>query len=245
MGDDVREVMMHGDALMLIPGFDSETFDAVITDPPYSSGGMMRADRTANTSDKYRNTGALSDLPDFVGDSRSQMAYQYWTTLWAADALRVTKTGGWLMTFTDWRQLAATITAVEAAGWIYRGVVVWIKSSARPAADRFSAASEFIITATKGRHPYTHADATYTAGWIKAASPKDRVHITQKPVAVMRHLMRPLKPDSLILDPFAGSGTTLEAAKELGHRCIGIDVSTEWADYAEQRTAQRPLPLYS
>ena len=236
--------MLHGDSLLLIPGFDDATFDAVITDPPYSSGGMMRADRAQGSTSKYSRA-ETNNLPEFQGDSRSQMAYQYWTTLWAADALRVTKSSGWLMVFTDWRQLAATITAVEAAGWIYRGVVTWVKPAARPAADRFTAACEFVITATNGHHPYDVHNATYTDGWIRATAPADRVHSTQKPVSVMRHLMGPLKPDSLILDPFAGTGTTLEAAKELGHRCIGIDVSTEWADYAEQRTAQRPLPLYT
>ena len=241
MSDDPREVMAYGDALLLIPGFDAGTFDAIITDPPYSSGGAMRSDKGQPTASKYST--AKVPLPDFAGDTRPQLAYQYWTTLWTADALRVTKAGGWLMTFTDWRQLAPTIVAVEAAGWVFRGIVVWNKTSGRPVPNRFTAACEYVVTATKGAHPLLYDDATYTEGVVVASAPSDRAHITQKPVTVMRHLMKPLRPDSLILDPFAGTGTTLEAARDMGHRCMGIDISDEWAGYAERRVAQRPLDL--
>ena len=88
--------------------------DAVVADPPYSSGGMVRSDRAnIGTVTKYttsQNT-KRADLIDFGGDNRDQRAYQYWSALWMAEAMRATKPGGIIMAFTDWRQLPATTDA--------------------------------------------------------------------------------------------------------------------------------------
>ncbi len=65
---------------------------------------------------------------------------------------------------------------------------------------------------------------------------EDRVHPTQKPVGVMKWILeRYSNPDDLILDPFCGSGSTCVAAKMLGRRFIGIDISPEYCEIARQR----------
>ena len=53
------------------------------------------------------------------------------------------------------------------------------------------------------------------------------MHLTGKPVPLMRHLMTVLPPGSRVLDPFMGSGTTLVAARDLGHVAHGIDLSPD------------------
>ena len=63
-----------------------------------------------------------------------------------------------------------------------------------------------------------------------------RQHPTQKPLGVMRWILeRYSKPNDLILDPFCGSGTTCVAAKMLGRRYIGIDISEKYCEIARQR----------
>lgn len=69
------------------------------------------------------------------------------------------------------------------------------------------------------------------------SSPQANNHPTVKPIALMKYLLKLLAPpgNPIILDPFAGSGSTLVAAKELGIRFIGIEKEPEYHAIAEAR----------
>jgi site-specific DNA-methyltransferase (adenine-specific) len=77
--------------------------------------------------------------------------------------------------------------------------------------------------------------------YCSKASPKERgkdnKHPTVKPISLMKYILKLLAPpgDPICLDPFAGSGTTLLAAKELGIRCIGIEKEKEYCEISEAR----------
>jgi site-specific DNA-methyltransferase (adenine-specific) len=70
---------------------------------------------------------------------------------------------------------------------------------------------------------------------------EERVHPTQKPLAIMIWCLGFLKSQGTILDPFMGSGTTLVAAKQLGRKAIGIEISREYCDVAIKRLQQEVL----
>ena len=93
--------------------------------------------------------------------------------------------------------------------------------------------------------PYSSGGTTAPSGWFEARAPRgaDRSHITEKPVPLMRHLMRPLRPGSRILDPFTGSGTTGVAAKLEGHRFVGVEAVPSIATTAAHRLSQDALDL--
>jgi len=80
-------------------------------------------------------------------------------------------------------------------------------------------------------------------GMIRAGN-DDLYHPTQKPVALMKWCLS-LKwtPAGTVCDPFLGSGTTAVAAKELGRKFIGIEISEEYCRIAVKRLRQGVLPL--
>lgn len=76
----------------------------------------------------------------------------------------------------------------------------------------------------------------YTAKPSKAERGEGNDHPTVKPIALMRYLCRLVTPPGgVVLDPFAGSGTTLLAAKEEGFRAIGIEREQHYIDIINQR----------
>jgi hypothetical protein len=63
-------------------------------------------------------------------------------------------------------------------------------------------------------------------------------HPTVKPIALMRYLVRLITPPGgIVLDPFAGSGSTIAAAVLEGFSALGIELSAEYADIARARVA--------
>jgi len=70
-----------------------------------------------------------------------------------------------------------------------------------------------------------------------------REHPTQKPVRLMAWCITLSRTTGTILDPFCGSGTTLRAAKDLGRKCIGIEVEERYCEIASRRLEQEVLNL--
>lgn len=224
-----------GDALKVLQNLPTASIDALITDPPYSSGGMVRGDRMGSTSAKYVQSDSSSQaLADFSGDNRDQRAYAYWCALWLSECLRIVRPSGFAILFTDWRQLPSTTDALQAGGWVWRGVVPWAKTTYRPQAGRFAAQCEYAVWGTNGPLLINYDDPSLP-GFFHAASPRDREHQTQKPLEVMRNLVKIVPDGSTVLDPFMGSGTTGVAAVMEGRNFVGIEMNTHYADVAIKR----------
>ena len=230
-------VIHHGDALAWLASLPTGSADAVVTDPPYSSGGMMRSDRAGGTREKYTGLKRESTFAEFSGDNRDQRGWAYWMALWLGEALRVTKPGGVLLMFCDWRQLPTATDVLQAGGWVWRGLLPWIKPASRPQLGRFTQNAEFVAWASHGPMP-TAGDCL--PGYYVAQPPRaseGRTHITQKPVDVMRSLVRIAPPGGLVIDPFTGSGTTGVACIHEGRRFAGCEMSMEIHAGAVRRLA--------
>ena len=69
-----------------------------------------------------------------------------------------------------------------------------------------------------------------------STQPTANHHPTVKPITLMRYLCRLITPkDGIVLDPFAGSGSTLIAARQEGFNYIGIELEEEYVQIAEAR----------
>jgi site-specific DNA-methyltransferase (adenine-specific) len=146
--------------------------------------------------------------------------------------------GAPLLVFSDWRQLPATSDALQVAGWTWRGVVPWFKPNARPQRGGFRRQCEYVLWGTNGPVDAA-ANPVYLPGLVSGSQPAGRArrHITQKPDTVMRELVKICKPDGLVLDPFAGSGSTGVAALTEGRSFVGIEQSEHYHRVACERLA--------
>jgi site-specific DNA-methyltransferase (adenine-specific) len=231
-----RWVLHHGDALAVLRSMPDASVDAVITDPPYSSGGFTRGDRSLPPAMKYTMNGTKIERPAFSGDNRDQRSFAYWCALWLSECLRIAKPGAPLCVFTDWRQLPTMTDAVQAGGWVWRGIIVWDKTEAcRPAMGRFAAQCEYVVWGTAGP---SRDDQEVGCLWGVIREPvrtADKHHVTGKPTAVMQRLVKICPPGGIVLDPFAGSATTGVAALGEGRQFVGIEVASEYVRIALER----------
>lgn len=237
-----------GEALDVLRMLPDDSVDAVICDPPYSSGGMFRSDRVQGTVTKYVTGGGAAEERSvhFSGDSRDQRGYAYWSALWMNQARRLTRTGGVLIAFTDWRQLPATTDAIQAGGWVWRGIVPWVKpfGTFRPKGRYLPDQCEFIAWGSNGPlDPIPTDGFTVPPGFIHGRAPRGerREHITQKPIEVMRELVRTVPEGGTVLDPFMGSGTTGVAAVLEGRRFIGVEDVEHYVDVSRRRIGEAAL----
>ena len=236
-----------GDAIEMLMSLEAGTVDAVITDPPYSSGGAFRGDRAMDTKTKYLSSGSgnIEKTQDFGGDNRDQRAFHFWSTLWAAQALRVSKPGAPALFFTDWRQLPVSTDYLQSGGWVWRGLVPWAKKTCRPQMGRFSAQCEYVVWGSAGPLP-TERGVGCLPGFYEFSSPSDREHVTQKPLQLMQAMVEIVPRDSLVLDPFMGSGTTGAAASSMGRAFVGCEQNRTYFDIACRRIeeAQKQAALF-
>ena len=227
----------QGDALKHLSTFADNSFDALISDPPYSSGGQFRSDRAQATGAKYTQTGPKAKtFADFPGDNRDGRSFQYWMTLILSECFRVTKPGAPICLFTDWRQLPTMSDALQAAGFVWRGVYVWDKTlAARPRKGYFRQQAEFVVWGSKGALP-AKPDALALPGLTTCSVQKGgRFHQTGKPVELMKQIVKICEPGGLVLDPFMGSGSTGVACAETGRRFSGIEYTEHYHSVAVER----------
>lgn len=230
--------LIQGEALAALRDLPDASVDAVVTDPPYSSGGAFRGDRTNAPTAKYVPTKEVVNFhPTFTGDNRDQRSYGYWSALWLSECLRITKSGGVLCVFSDWRQMPVTTDAVQAGGWVWRGVAVWDKTQGiRPTSGRYRQQAEFIVWASNGPMPVDYSRPSL-AGVFQHAPFRGKLHIAGKPEGLMDDLLAIVPAGGTVLDPFMGSGTTGVAAVKAGLDFIGIEMDNHYYSVAERRIA--------
>lgn len=237
----------HGEAWEWLRSLPSGSAGALVSDPPYSSGGFTRGDRMADPDVKYRSTGVdASEAPDtFEGDNRDQRAFALWCSLWLTEARRVVKDGGVVAVATDWRQLPTVCDVIQVAGFVWRGILVWTKKNAtRPQRGRFRADAEFFVWGSAGALPM---DGPVLAGTVDAfeaaevscspVSGARRLHLTEKPVDVMEAVLGIVRPGQLVIDPFAGSGSTGVGCLRRGLPFAGCEMKASNVEIIRRRLA--------
>lgn len=227
-----------GNAFHHLPSLPSESIDALIADPPYCSGGLFASDRTRDPVTKYEQTGVKVSRATFDGDQKDQRSWTQWCSAWLRECYRVLKPGASFAVFSDWRQLPALTDAVQMADFIWRGIAIWDKTErTRPALGRPRNQAEYIVWGSKGSMPSRKGTPVLPGVHREPVLQRDKHHLTGKPVGVMKWLCGLCPPGSVILDPFAGSGSTGVAALLTDRQFIGIERDQHYHQVASKRLA--------
>ena len=229
--------LYQGDSLRLLPQLPAGTVDVVIADPPYCSGAMTTAGRTADPRTKYCQNGNARGRPTFAGDARDQRSYVCWCTQWLSLCLAAAKPSAYCLVFIDWRMLPVMSDALQAAGWIWRGVAAWDKGrgARSPHKGYIRTQCEYIVWGTNGPVPRPTHGGPFDGCYHESVKPSDKFHMTGKPTRLLEQLVQIAPPGGLILDPFAGSSTTGVAARRQGRQFIGIEQSLAYCDVSATR----------
>lgn len=238
--DTDRTTLIVGEALATMRLFPDKSFDAIVTDPPFSRHVH------ANLGKERRNDGHNArDMLRFPPLDREQIAQL------AKEFVRLSR--GWITIFSDFFISAIWGDAIRAAhgDWVRTGH--WVKTSPMPqmTGDRPACGAEDIVIChaeVESKHWEWNGHgraAIWRGGHDRQGPLSDRVHPNQKPLWLMQSLLGLFVPKGgVVLDPFFGSGTTGVAALlpclELGQQPEAT--TCKQCALKMQKESQPPLP---
>jgi len=207
-------IILHADCVKALDTFDSASVDFVLTDPPYLVNYQERGGRT------------------ITNDTGSQ-----WLRPAFRQIYRVLKPASFCVSFYAWNRIHLFMGAWQQAGFRPVGHIVFRK--------RYSSSVRFLKYEHEAAYLLAKGDVKPpeqpTPDVIDFPYTGNKLHPTQKPVAALMPLINAFcPPDGVVLDPFAGSGSTLIAARQLGRRYIGIEIDAQHHRTATARLENAP-----
>lgn len=231
-------------ALELMAGLDRASVGAYVMDPPFFVN-------VGRASDWGKDCGMGADPWESISTIEAAIK---WTTPHAAEISRTLRPGGSAVVMGGSQSLAAWEVSAASVGlnWMAEMVVLW--NTGKPRARNFGSLSTAIRWYIKpgSRHAFNAGDvrSIYSNVIVAKKVPLDRrIHAAQKPIELTNFLVSLLSdPDDLIVDPFAGSGSTVVSAALCDRRWVAGDQDEKWAHIIERRVAHAELedtnPLY-
>jgi hypothetical protein len=227
---DESVTLYHADCREVLPSLDRA--DHVLADPPYDAethagARTLALEPRTRASDGRRGIVASAALGiDF--DALPEVG-------WTASLWQYARR--WCLVFCSIEMLG-DYRRQSSGAWVRGGI--WRRPDGAPqiSGDRPAQPAEGIaILHRAGAKRWNGGGhhAFYDVGVVRV----DRVHPTQKPDRLIERLVEDFTdPGELILDPYAGSGTTGVAAKRLGRRAILIELEEKYCEIAARRLMQ-------
>lgn len=215
--------LVIGDCVEWMQVQPAETFDVILTDPPYGMG-----------ADKFGDSGGKTAGAHFYEDS-----YEVWFNLmveWSVQAWRLAKESAHLYAFCDIENFAALKKLLDAAGWrVFRTPLIWHKPGAfrAPWPEHGPQRKyECCLFAVKGDRKVM----ALLGDVITCAPDQNLGHHAQKPVALYQDLLkRSVRPGDKVLDTFCGTGPIFPAAHSLKCFAVGVERDQAAAGIAAKR----------
>jgi site-specific DNA-methyltransferase (adenine-specific) len=227
----------HGDCREILPGVSG--VDAIVTDPPYGLS-LIGERHVGQAGCGVRNL-------DFFPDDTLDHGLAHVDTITAATATLLPH--GAVYAWLGHHQFAKATLSFHAMGWQTR-FLVWNRTAPVPPPPWSgwpSGATLCLFAYRVGKkwdvHPKDMPRSNVlTCDSYRFGSSEKNGHPTQmNPYLVNEPIRCSTEVGDMVLDPFAGSGTTLIAAKNLGRRAIGIEIEEKYCEIAAQRLSQTVL----
>ena len=219
---DIHTVL-NEDSLSWMAQCPAESFDVILTDPPYGMG-----------ADEFGDSGGVAaGAHGYTDDYETFMRA---ATALAFEGYRIAKPQAHAYIFCDPDKFSQLKALMTEAGWtVFRTPLIWYKKSGMRAPWPELGPQrkyETILYAIKGKRPILKM-----AGDVLDFPPDANLgHAAQKPVALFQELLsRSALPGNTVLDPFCGSGPVFAAAHALKCRATGIEMDTASYGIAVQR----------
>jgi DNA modification methylase len=221
--------LYHGDCREILPGLAQ--VDHVITDPPYEAQAHTKQRRRRPTGGGRGVVVATIPFAPIDDETRVCVAQQ---------CGRLVRR--WALVFCQVEGAPLWRAALEPGGLRYMRTCLWIKPDGMPqyTGDRPGMGYEAILAMhVKGKSRWNrggrHGVWTITKGSDRKHLPPGQ-HPTVKPLALMSELVGSFTDEGeTILDPFAGIGSTLLAARNMGRLAIGIELDERYCEVAAKR----------
>ena len=246
VGDDHSSAMYKMDALKLMTSMRDSSIDCVWTDPPYllSNGGTTCVAGMRVPVDK----GSWDHSQDLDSDHQFNLS-------WLAQCRRILKPAGTIWVTGTVHNYISVGMAMRQLGFRILNDIIWEKTNPPPnlGCRCFTHSTETLLWATKApkdsshRYIFNYAAMKEENGgkqmktvWKFPAPGKDEKvfgkHPTQKPLALIKRCLRAsTNAGDLVLDPFAGSGSTGIAAMQMGRRFLLCEQNDGYVRLAADR----------
>lgn len=206
----------HGNALTILPSLEADQFDLIIVDPPYGI-----ANNNAGLRGRTIHHHDYNDSPEVARDLIQCIVHE---------GFRITKPRANLFLFGDIDSLPLFKTMCGQMGWVpFRTPITWRKSTEGLApwgASGFRRTCEWIFFATKGQKGLLQSPTDVLD--FKRVPRDQREYGAEKPLDLMRFLIEiSTFPGDRVLDPCCGSGVSLQAARQLKRRGLGIELDND------------------
>jgi DNA modification methylase len=231
----VKLTLIQGDALKVLPTLPDESIDLVLADPPYNIS--KEAVPVYDTQYGRRKIHLNAEWDKFSDEEFLAVMYNF-----LDQVKRVLKPSGSFICFTSDKYLSYLRNYIISIGMVYRQTCVWVKSNPVPQMRKvkFMHSTELFFFANKEKG---HDSFRWERGerpnvfYHPIVSGKERLgHPTQKPLWLIKELIAYFtRENDVVLDPFLGSGTTMQASLELKRNCIGIEINPEYIEMAKKR----------
>jgi site-specific DNA-methyltransferase (adenine-specific) len=213
-----------GDCIEYMESIESDTIDFMMTDPPYGVNYV---------SGYYKEHGSITN------DSSVDPVFN---KKWLSEASRIIKPTSAVMIFTRW-DVWNDWCELISPHWNIKNMIVWAKNnwSAGDLTGNIGNQHELIIFAT--RNGFKIHGKRQTNLWEFNRVPSKR-HPTEKPVGIIKRGIELCTDEGdLVLDPFLGSGTTLEACSHTKRNCIGFEIESKYEYLYKDRSGSQIMDL--